>query len=91
MFGFAFRLKTDLVVVSCDCITNISLFPLLNCFRKNNASIVVQLFKGGLDADAIVPGPKAKHKQGTALQKPTIYGNRNHNSLCTRYHFQIVI
>lgn len=35
---------------------------MLNLFRKNNASIVAQLFKGGMDADAIVPGPKTKHK-----------------------------
>lgn len=24
----------------------------------------MQLFKGGLDADTVVPGPKTKHKQG---------------------------
>lgn len=63
-FVLCFRLKSDLVVVSCDCITNISLFPLLNSFRRNDASLVVQLFKGGMEADAVVPGPKAKHKQG---------------------------
>lgn len=37
---------------------------MLNEFRKNSASIVTQLFKSGLDADTIVPGPKTKHKQG---------------------------
>ena len=61
------RLKADLVVVSCDTITNVSLFPLLNCFRQHDASVVVQLFKGGIEADAVVPGPKAKHKQGECL------------------------
>lgn len=37
---------------------------MLNCFRKNNASIVAQLFKAGMEADTIVPGPKTKHKHG---------------------------
>lgn len=63
-FVVVIRIKCDLVLISCDTITNVSLFPLLDCFRNNNASIVVQLFKGGVEADAVVPGPKAKHKQG---------------------------
>lgn len=37
---------------------------MLKYFRQNNASIVAQLFKSGIEADAVVPGPKAKHKQG---------------------------
>lgn len=59
-----FSVKCDLVLVSCDTITNIDLFTMLNHFRQNKASIVTQMFKCGLDADTIVPGPKAKHKQG---------------------------
>lgn len=52
------------MIVSCDTITNIDLHKMLNQFRQNNASIVAQLFKGGLEAETIVPGPKTKHKQG---------------------------
>lgn len=63
-FFFIFSIKCDLVVVSCDTITNVDLFTMLDHFRKNSASIVTQLFKGGLEADTIVPGPKTKHKQG---------------------------
>lgn len=59
-----FSIKSDVVLVSCDTITNIDLFSMLNTFRQNKASIVTQLFKGGLDADTIVPGPKTKHKLG---------------------------
>ncbi|XP_031633810.1 translation initiation factor eIF-2B subunit gamma-like [Contarinia nasturtii] len=61
------RIKCDFVIVSCDTITNIDLFSMLNCFRKTNASIVAQLFKGGLEADTIVPGPKTKHKHDRDL------------------------
>lgn len=52
------------MVVSCDTITNIDLFSMLNNYRQNNASIVAQLFKSGIEADAVVPGPKAKYKHG---------------------------
>lgn len=66
-FGFSLcSIKCDLVVVSCDTVTNIDLYKMLKEFRKNTASIVIQLFKSGLDADTIVPGPKTKHKQGGA-------------------------
>lgn len=59
-----FSIKCDLVVVSCDTVTNIDLFAMLNCFRQNNASIVAQLFKAGLEVDTVIPGPKMKHKIG---------------------------
>lgn len=61
------RIKRDLVVVSCDTVTNVDLFTMLDLFRKNDASIVMQLFKGGMEADVVVPGPKAKHKQDRDL------------------------
>lgn len=50
--------------MSCDTVTNIDLSVMLNYFLKNNASIVTQLFKGGMEADVVVPGPKTKQKQG---------------------------
>lgn len=58
------KIKCDVVVLSCDTITNVNLHPLLDCFRQYNASIVTQLFECGFEADTIVPGPKTKHKQG---------------------------
>lgn len=57
------------MVVSCDTVTNVDLFTMLDLFRKNDASIVMQLFKGCLEADVVVPGPKAKHKQGKCAEK----------------------
>lgn len=68
-FSSLYSIKRDLVVVSCDTVTNVDLFTMLDLFRKNDASIVMQLFKGGLEADVIVPGPKAKHKQGKSAEK----------------------
>lgn len=65
VFYAHFSIKCDVVVVSCDTVTNIDLFKMINQFRQNNASIVMQLFKGGLEAETIVPGPKTKHKQGS--------------------------
>lgn len=64
LFGFIYSINCDLVVVSCDTVTNIDLFAMLNCFRQNNASVVAQLFKAGLEADTVMPGPKMKHKIG---------------------------
>lgn len=66
------KIKCDVVVISCDTVTNISLVPMLNQFRQYNAAIVSQLFKSGIEADAIVPGPKTKHKQGRAFAEKSI-------------------
>lgn len=62
--------------MSCDTVTNIDLYQMINQFRQNNASIVAQLFKNGLDADTIVPGPKTKHKQGNDCMSSIYYLNR---------------
>lgn len=72
-FSSLFSIKRDLVVVSCDTVTNVDLFTMLDLFRKNNASIVMQLFKGGLEADVVVPGPKAKHKQGKCAKTYQVF------------------
>lgn len=60
------RIKTDVLLISCDVITSVDFYPVLNMFRKNDAS-VVSLFINGSAADGsstiTVPGPKAKHKQ----------------------------
>ncbi|XP_055387490.1 translation initiation factor eIF-2B subunit gamma [Condylostylus longicornis] len=56
------KIKTDIIVVSCDIITNASLFPVVNKFRQHNAAIACLLFSGGIDSDVTVPGPKSKNK-----------------------------
>lgn len=59
---FSERVTADLLVVSCDIVTNASLFPLINKFRETDASLAVLLLKGGQDNDVVVPGPKSKEK-----------------------------
>lgn len=60
------RIKTDVLLLSCDVVTSVDFYPVLNMFRKNDAS-VVSLFINGSAADGssgiVVPGPKTKHKQ----------------------------
>lgn len=60
------RIKTDVCLISCDVVTNVDLYPVLNMFRKNDAS-VVSLFINGSSADGAssitIPGPKTKHRQ----------------------------
>lgn len=60
------KIKTDVFLVSCDVVTNVDFYPVLNLFRKNDAS-VVSLFINGSAADGsstiTIPGPKTKHKQ----------------------------
>lgn len=51
-----------MLIVSCDTITNVCLFPLLNIFRQHDASVAALFLKGGAEADTVVPGPKTKHK-----------------------------
>lgn len=59
------RIKSDVFLISCDVVTNVDLYPVLNMFRKNDAS-VVSLFFNGSSADesssAIIPGEKTKQK-----------------------------
>lgn len=64
---YYFRIKADLLVVSCDTITNVDLFPLLNTFRQHDASLSVLFLKGGAEANTVVPGPKNKHKPGLSV------------------------
>lgn len=57
------KIKSDVLLISCDIITTVDLFPVLNMFRKNDASIVSLFINGSADNSIIIPGPKAKHKQ----------------------------
>lgn len=56
------RVISDLLIVSCDIVTNASLFPLINKFREQDASLAMLMLKGNQDSDVIVPGPKSKEK-----------------------------
>ncbi|XP_058064881.1 translation initiation factor eIF-2B subunit gamma [Anopheles bellator] len=56
------KIKTDLVVLSCDSIIELKLFPLLYSFREQDASLQMFLMEGGKDQDVVVPGPKTKYK-----------------------------
>ena len=56
------RIKTDVFLISCDVVTNVDLYPVLNMFRMNDASVVSLFFKGSA-ADVVIPGEKTKQKQ----------------------------
>ncbi|KAJ1532156.1 hypothetical protein ONE63_000780 [Megalurothrips usitatus] len=59
------RIKSDFVVVSCDFVTDVSLHPALELFRKNEAAVTM-LFLKPTETSPVdnlpVPGPKTKHK-----------------------------
>lgn len=51
-------------LISCDIVTNVDFYPVLNMFRKNDASVVSLFINGSaVDPSITVPGPKTKHKQ----------------------------
>ncbi|KAK3919147.1 Translation initiation factor eIF-2B subunit gamma [Frankliniella fusca] len=59
------KIKTDIVVVSCDLVTDASLSPALELFRKNEAAVTM-LFLKSMEVSSAenlpTPGPKTKHK-----------------------------
>lgn len=57
------KVKADPFIVSCDLITDASLFPAINKFRAENATLVSLMLASGQDADlSVLPGPKPKDK-----------------------------
>ncbi|GJQ76024.1 hypothetical protein Trydic_g18077 [Trypoxylus dichotomus] len=56
------KLKSDVIVMSCDLITDINLDNLLDLFRKHNASLCTLFFNPQVQEPVVVPGPKSKHK-----------------------------
>ncbi|RZC41892.1 translation initiation factor eIF-2B subunit gamma [Asbolus verrucosus] len=56
------KLKSDVLVVSCDFITDISLKGVLDIFRMHDASAASLFFHPQAGESLIVPGPKSKHK-----------------------------
>lgn len=57
------RIKSDVLIVSCDMVTDMSLYPVLDVFRKHSAGIVALFFHPQpSDTASITPGPKTKQK-----------------------------
>lgn len=58
------RVKSDVFLITCDIVTNVDFYPVLNMFRKNDASVVSLFINGSsVDSSITIPGPKMKHKQ----------------------------
>jgi translation initiation factor eIF-2B subunit gamma len=57
------RITSDVFLISCDIVTNVDLYPVINMFRKKDAS-VVSLFinRSASDSSVTIPGPKTKLK-----------------------------
>lgn len=56
------RIKTDFMIISCDLVANINLYPLINKFREHDATVVSLLYRSGFEAGYCLPGPKTKQK-----------------------------
>lgn len=59
------RITKDVLILSCDTITNVDFYPVLNMFRSQDASLVSLFIKGSGIASSSsvnVPGPKSKPK-----------------------------
>ncbi|KAL1491370.1 hypothetical protein ABEB36_011977 [Hypothenemus hampei] len=56
------KLKSDVLVASCDLICDLNFVEILNVFRKHNASIVSVMFPSQSGDSVVVPGPKSKQK-----------------------------
>ncbi|XP_062544822.1 translation initiation factor eIF-2B subunit gamma [Armigeres subalbatus] len=60
------RIKTDVVLLSCDTLVDFSLYPALKQFREQNASLVGLLVQSEI-SNVVVPGPKMKYKSDQDL------------------------
>jgi len=56
------KLKSDVLVVSCDLVSDVDLGGVLNIFRKHNASVATLMFPTQQSEAVVVPGPKSKYK-----------------------------
>lgn len=61
--------QTDVIILSCDLITDVDLHQVLNIYRNNNASLVSLYFSPSQDEQYIftVPGLKSKIKFGKVI------------------------
>lgn len=58
------RLKSDVVVLSSDMVSDVDLGGVLNLFRMHNATLATLLFHPQPSENVILPGPKSKNKPG---------------------------
>ncbi|KAK7872809.1 hypothetical protein R5R35_011927 [Gryllus longicercus] len=56
------KIKTDVLIVSCDLVTDVCLNEVVNVFRKHQASVTAVFFRTHNETNATTPGPKTKHK-----------------------------
>lgn len=61
------KVKKDCLCISCDLIANVDITPVLNLYRKHNASITALMLPVPKIADEIIAGPKSKQKPETDL------------------------
>lgn len=62
-FSFASSLQTDVLVVSCDLITDGALHEVVDLFRAHNATMAMLMSKAH-EFTETVPGQKGKKKTG---------------------------
>lgn len=60
------KIKGDVVVASCDLLTNFDLYEVFNQFRMHSASVMSLFFEDQSETGVVVPGPKQKHKPGNS-------------------------
>lgn len=60
---FIFIRQTDVLVLSCDLITDVALHEVVDLFRAYDASLAM-LMRKGQDSSEPVPGQKGKKKTG---------------------------
>lgn len=67
-FGLTFSLssQTDVLVVSCDLITDVALHEVVDLFRAHNATMAMLMGKAR-EFTETVPGQKGKKKTGTRI------------------------
>lgn len=58
------KIRSDVLVLSCDLVTDVNLSEVVNLFRQHDASLCALLFHPSSTEQVVVPGPKAKHKPG---------------------------
>lgn len=59
------KLKSNVMAMSCDVITDVDLSPALDLFRKHRAAICTVFYNPeAAEVKTAAPGPKSKHKTG---------------------------
>ncbi|CAH1155856.1 unnamed protein product [Phaedon cochleariae] len=56
------KLRSDILVMSCDFVSEVNLKGVFNIFRAHNASVASLLLHPQNNEGIVVPGPKSKHK-----------------------------